>query len=1027
GFVDAAFVDTENRQTYLFSGEQYIRYSGDRYRYIDEGYPKLIAESLAQELGLEHLNEIYRDGIDAALYLSNLGLVLFNERRYLNVITTGDRTGSRSTEGDINQVWGHLDNVFAAASPTIDGAYVDTEGALQVFKGQQVVRYSDTATLFALNPYDEARYVDTEYPRYIRDIWPQLDAAILTANGIDSVFQFEDEIYFHTGGDFVTYQLDLSDRNERQPVQVLSYRWGQWSDYLLSDIHAISHFKALGQQFTGGELTLSELVSGAKGAVAEPYMHFAAIFGFEKQEVRWVKQRNAFLPGRVNDLEEDFQLELVLRLYDILATTQRLRVDVSALYQKVWLPLYGDNARDLKAAAQGAYDVLVAIDCDNNYATLVKQITDEINTLKRDALVPYVIAHDSEVNTTRQLYQKLLIDIQMASQAETSRIQEATAAVQLYLHRYFINLEDIALDASDQQATRTALKERWQWLRSYRVWEANRKVFLYPENYIRPELRDTKTAGFKALEESLSQGELTPDKVEEAYLKYLDSFTEVSELTIAGGYVYDDASSGTADKKLVLFGRTRTSPIRYFYRFGSFVSGDSAAATWEPWEALDISIEATRVEPVFAFNRVFVFWTVLKRSADNPSSAVVTTRETSEGQVVSAASSSEEEIQVYYSFYNLNKRWSQPQPLQTTFNGVTTLKYSQQIFNVDVFVENSTKLKQDRAEQRAEHDYENIYISVRFDLSAPPSTAPNPQYKAFNLTPELYSQIADKQTIENRGQALFKALFPNEFSDNTPIEDANVVKLNYSANSMDGPWFAYNHNGSGFLVKPDAKALASNIQLTPLSEIPGLPNRGITAAVQVFAGGDVYYFLDDQNYLTYSVDGARISGPDPINSRWGIDDTSVMQTSGNVDSAFVINGSSYLTLNAQVYEYDGASFATLIKEPYALSKLIEALPSSWKAIDAAFTDANGVSFWFNNASGSVLRSDTGQITSTRTRFGLAADGPRLESSLTAAAAFNGAFYAVRLRDRTYTTYTATGSTLSGDPRVKSVLEAIFGR
>jgi hypothetical protein len=28
---------------------------------------------------------------------------------------------------------------------------------------------------------------------------------------------------------------------------------------------------------------------------------------------------------------------------------------------------------------------------------------------------------------------------------------------------------------------------RWQWLRRYRVWEANRKVFLYPENSLEPE------------------------------------------------------------------------------------------------------------------------------------------------------------------------------------------------------------------------------------------------------------------------------------------------------------------------------------------------------------------------------------------------------------------------------------------------------------------------------------------------------------------------------------------------------------
>jgi hypothetical protein len=27
----------------------------------------------------------------------------------------------------------------------------------------------------------------------------------------------------------------------------------------------------------------------------------------------------------------------------------------------------------------------------------------------------------------------------------------------------------------------------WQWLRKYRIWEANRKDFLYPENSVVPE------------------------------------------------------------------------------------------------------------------------------------------------------------------------------------------------------------------------------------------------------------------------------------------------------------------------------------------------------------------------------------------------------------------------------------------------------------------------------------------------------------------------------------------------------------
>ncbi|WP_088889118.1 hemopexin repeat-containing protein [Leptolyngbya ohadii] len=1036
GYVDAAFVDAENEQTYLFSGEQYIRYTGDRYRYIDEGYPKIIAESLAAEWGLAHLNEIYRDGIDAAFYLSNLGLVLFNGRQYVNVTTAGDHIQSSSVEGDINQVWGDLDNTFAASdSKAIDGAYVDSDGALYVFKEQQFVRYSDTTALFALNPYDEACYVDAEYPRYIREIWPQLDATLLKAEGVDTVFQFEDEIYFHTGVNFVTYNLDFSDHDERKPVQVLSYRWGEWSDYLLSDVHAISRFKALGQRFTGGDLTLTELVSSAKGTISEPYMHFAAIFGFEKREVRWVKQRNAFLPTSVNDVEEDFQLELVLRLYDILATACRLHVDVSVLYHKVWLPLYGNNP-DMKAAAQGAYDVLVAINCDNNYATLVNQIVNELNVLKRDALVSYVIAQDPDISTTRQLYQKLLIDIQMSSAAETSRIEEAIGAVQLYLHRYFINLEDIALDAADQQAARMILKDRWQWLRNYRVWEANRKVFLYPENYIRPELRKPKTAAFQALQDSLSQGELTEATVEAAYLKYLDSFTEVSELTIAGGYVYDDNSSGTNDKKLVLFGRTRTAPMRYFYRFGTFVKGDSTVAVWEPWEELDISIKATRVEPVFAFNRVFVFWTALNETAKDPSAGSVVVQDVPNGGGTKKVSSSGEivrEIKVYFSFYNLNKCWTQPQTLETTFDNVAELKFPNQfISDVELFVENSTKLKQ----AATNHTYENIHITARFYLSEDAKQKGSLNYRAFNLMPELYSQKATQQTIDNRGQTIFKELFPNEFVAPKTIEDADIVKLNYSENSMDGPWFAYNHKGCGFLVKPDAIALPSNTQLTKPKNLPGLltmPGTYITAAVQVEQ--DIYYFLDNQTYIKTSADRTTPPTVEPIRNRWGIDAPTEMQTTGIVDSAFVINGCSYLTLNAQVYEYDGDSFESLVKKPYVLSVLIHNLPNNWNKIDAGFTNTRGVHFWFNNDLGEVLRSDSGTPESIRHSFGHP-EGNAISSAILGAVVFNRQLHIIHrdpiTNNDVYTVYTTIDgdniirSTQKENTIVKTVLESFFG-
>ncbi|MDV3348292.1 hemopexin repeat-containing protein [Leptothoe sp. LEGE 181152] len=994
GYIDAAFVaavdDTEKQMTYLFSGEQYIRYTveqtgdtpyrGDCYRYVDEGYPKIIGESLAEELGLDSLPEDYRNGIDAAFYLatdaSELGLVLFNERNYHHV-TDLQTDSAAGTEGEVNAIWGNLDNTFTSESgtQTVDGAYVDGEGKLLVFKDQQFVCYSDTANLFALNPYDEPRYVDMEYPRDINETWPQLDDTILTDSGVSTVFKFEDEIYFHTGEKFVTHNLDLSDHDAEKPVQVLAYRWGEWSDYLLSDIHAITRFKDLGQRFTGGNLTLTELISGAKGKVKEPYMHFAAIFNFEKEDVRWVKQRNAFLADPVNVMEEDFHLELVLRLYDILATTQRMRADVSELYNNVWRPLYdsdywSNGQPDVSRAATGAYDVLVSVDCDNNYATLVKQITNEVNTLKRDALVPYVIANDDEITTTRQLYQKLLIDIQMDSCAETSRIKEATAAVQLYLHRYFMNLEEVTLegdDTSDQEALKANLKERWEWLQNYRVWEANRKVFLYPENYIRPELRDAdvKSAAFKALESSLTQGKLTDELIEEAYVTYLDSFTEVSELTIAGGYVYDDTSSDTNNKVLVLFGHTRTDPMRYFYRFATFVGGESSAIIWDPWEELNISIEVDHVKPVYAFNRVFVFWAVIEESAEDPSSAVVTTSGSDSNQTVSSQGNSQKEIKIYYSFYNLNKRWSQPQLLQTSFeetsytttltlndtaHTLTDLKTSLYISDADIFVENSSKLSDD--------DYENIYISVRYYLSDTydDSSPAGPYYRAYNLTPELYSQEAATRSIENRGQELFAQLFPEESS----IEEDKVVMLSYSDDSIDGPWFAYNYNGSGFLVKPNETALSDDIGLKAMSSDAHLSNitseTSINAAVQVFDDDDIYYFLDDGTYMAVSVDGDISEGPQAISSRWGIRAIEI-DDSITIDSAYIAaDGSAYVILEGAMYKYDGSSFSTLtiVSE---LSETITDLPDSWSTVDAAFTYGD-VTFWFNNSDGSILRSDS---------------------------------------------------------------------
>src|SRR6188768_1769315 len=72
----------------------------------------------------------------------------------------------------------------------------------------------------------------------------------------------------------------------------------------------------------------------------------------------------------------------------------------------------------------------------------------------------------------------------------------------------------------------------WKWMKTYRVWEANRKVFLYPENWIEPELRDDKTPLYRSLEDELAQREVTTEAAERAVTGYLERLDELARLEV---------------------------------------------------------------------------------------------------------------------------------------------------------------------------------------------------------------------------------------------------------------------------------------------------------------------------------------------------------------------------------------------------------------------------------------------------------------------------------------------------------------
>jgi hypothetical protein len=204
-----------------------------------------------------------------------------------------------------------------------------------------------------------------------------------------------------------------------------------------------------------------------------------------------------------------------------------------------------------------------------------------------------------------QLFGDLYIDVQTAPCQLTSRIKQAIGSVQTFVQRTMLGLEPSAKLAEE------AARE-WSWRKSYRVWEANRKIFLYPENWIYPELRDDKSPFFKQLESDLRQKDLTDDVAEDAFARYLESLEEVAKLEVVAVYHQKDDGDDEHDAIDVLHvvGRTRLEPNRHFYR--TRVDG----SYWTSWEPIELDIDADHLVLTVVNRRIHLFWPVFETKPD---------------------------------------------------------------------------------------------------------------------------------------------------------------------------------------------------------------------------------------------------------------------------------------------------------------------------------------------------------------------------------------------------------------------------
>ena len=286
-------------------------------------------------------------------------------------------------------------------------------------------------------------------------------------------------------------------------------------------------------------------------------------------------------------------------------------------------------------------------DNDKTRKEKLEPYQDKINVKKRDILCNYIIAlkKNLKFKNNNDIYNFFLLDLEMSGCFRISRLVCAISSLQLYVHRCLINLEQSTTDPDIRVDPAMIPSEELEWRKNYRVWQANREVFLYPENYIEPDLRDNKSPLFKELEDELLQQKITKESAETAYKKYLSQFVELTNLKIVGAYYNSDSNT------YYFFACSQQDPPQYYYR--KWIG----YKLWMPWERIELSINSNRVSATIHRGRLYLFWLVIKKLS-NTITTNINHIETNYTFVK----------ELYYSFLNERGKWIPPQRLSFITN-----------------------------------------------------------------------------------------------------------------------------------------------------------------------------------------------------------------------------------------------------------------------------------------------------------------------------------------------------------------------
>ena len=305
-------------------------------------------------------------------------------------------------------------------------------------------------------------------------------------------------------------------------------------------------------------------------------------------------------------------IETFARVFDAIAIVTECRVSAAALLGALSNAPTAASVASLQSALRAQYAAA-------DWLAVVQPINDPLRIAQRDALVAFILqgfAATPAGATIRTMSIRrtncsefFLMDVENQPPVLTSRTRLALSSVQLFIERIQRGLET-------QTSPGDIDAQQWTWMKRYRVWQANREVFLWPENWLYPELRDDQTSMFKQTLSALLQSDMTDDAAAGAYLDYLSALELIAKLEPCGIFYVPatdgSAGGGASDEIAYVVARTAGAHRKHYFR-------QLQGGSWSPWEEVKIDCENMPLTPIVWNNRLLLFWLrILKNQSGTP-------------------------------------------------------------------------------------------------------------------------------------------------------------------------------------------------------------------------------------------------------------------------------------------------------------------------------------------------------------------------------------------------------------------------